>query len=308
MRGASLRILVLGSAAGGGFPQWNCACPNCRLAWDGDPRVQPRSQSSLAVSADGADWLLLNASPDIRQQVARSPELQPRGAGRHSPIRAVILTNGDVDHVAGLLSLRERQALQVHASRSILEALDANPVFGVLDRAVVSLREAAPGRAFEPLPGLTVMAFPVPGKVPLYREGPTVEIGIESGETIGLEIRAAGRRALYVPGCAAVTPALLARAAGADVLFFDGTCFTDDEMVRLRLSEKTSNRMGHLAMSGPGGSMAALAAAGVGRKIYVHINNTNPVLVDGSPERQAVEAQGWDIGWDGLQITLEERP
>jgi pyrroloquinoline quinone biosynthesis protein B len=307
MRDASLRILVLGSAAGGGFPQWNCGCRNCRLAWAGDKRVTPRSQSSLAVSVDGASWLLLNASPDIREQIARSPELQPKAEGRHSPIAAVLLTNGDVDHVAGLLSLRERQAFTVHATGPILEALAANPIFHVLDRSIVRFTELAAGETLEPLPGLRVTPFPVPGKVPLYREGETVEIGIESGETIGLEIAGAGRRVLYVPGCAHVTPRLAGRIAGADVLFFDGTCYHDDEMVRLGLSQKTSTRMGHLAMAGPGGSVTSLAKVPVGRRVFVHVNNTNPVLVEGSPERRAVEEAGWEIGWDGLRITLEDQ-
>ncbi|MFO1151502.1 MAG: pyrroloquinoline quinone biosynthesis protein PqqB [Alsobacter sp.] len=303
-----MRILVLGSAAGGGFPQWNCGCPNCRLAWAGDPRVTPRSQSSLAASVDGRSWLLLNASPDIRQQIAQFPELQPQAQGRHSPIASVLLTNGDVDHVAGLLSLREGQAFTVHATAPILEALAANPIFGVLDRSVVRFAELAAGEALEPLPGLRVTPFAVPGKVPLYREGETVEIGIESGETIGLEIAGAGRRVLYVPGCAQVTRRLADRIVGADVLFFDGTCYQDDEMVRLGLSQKTSTRMGHLAMAGPDGSVARLAELPVDRRVFVHINNTNPVLVAGSPERRAVEDAGWEIGWDGLRITLEERP
>jgi pyrroloquinoline quinone biosynthesis protein B len=308
MRDPALRILVLGSAAGGGFPQWNCSCPVCSLAWAGDPRVTPRTQSSLAVSADGECWALLNASPDIRKQIADSPELHPGGNGRHSPIRAVVLTNADVDHVAGLLSLRERQPFVVHCSAPIREALAANPIFGVLDPACVSIRDTPLDEAFEPVPDVTIVPFAVPGKVPLYQEAGTVDIGAETGVTVGLEIRAGGRRAIYVPGCAAVTPQLMDRLHGADVLFFDGTCHVDDEMVRLGLSTKTASRMGHLAMAGAAGSMAALAPARVGRRIFVHINNTNPVLVEGSPERRAAEAGGWEIGWDGMRVTYEETP
>ena len=305
MRNGSLRILVLGSAAGGGFPQWNCGCPNCRLAWRGDPRVERRTQSSLAVSVDGERWLLLNASPDLREQIAQSPELQPRGAGRHSPIEAVFLTNGDVDHVAGLLTLRERQPLVVHGGARVLAELGRNSIFGVLDRSVTRFETAEPDEVVETSVGVSVTAFVVPGKTPLYLEDENLLIGVETGDTIGLDISGGGQRFFYIPGCAAVTPRLLDRLAGADLLFFDGTCFTNEEMVRLGLSEKTAARMGHLAMSGPAGSMAALAGADVRRKIFVHINNTNPVLVDGAPERRAVEAQGWEIGRDGLRITLE---
>ncbi len=296
-----MRIIVVGSAAGGGFPQWNCRCPTCRLAWDGDPRVTPRSQSSLAVSADGLNFLLVNASPDLRQQILATPALHPREGARHSPIAAVILTSGDVDHLAGLLTLRERQPFALHASPSLLAMLDADPVFAVLDRAHVT-RHATRLEADHAIAGLSVRPFAVPGKVPLFLEGETVEVGHETDLTVGLDIRAGGRRIVHVPGCAAVTPALLDRIAGADLLLFDGTTFTDDEMPRLGLSPKTAARMGHVAMSGPDGSLARLADADVGAKVYVHINNTNPVLVEGSPERLAVEAAGWRVAHDGLEI------
>ena len=302
-----MHIIVIGSAAGGGFPQWNCRCPNCRLAWAGDPRVSPRTQSSLAVSADGRGWVLVNASPDLRQQILATPALHPgRGAddaSRDSPIRAVVLTNGDVDHVAGLLTLRERQPFALHASPSLHAMLDADPVFAVLDRTLVSRRVLALDEA-SAVEGLSVTPFAVPGKVPLFLESGEVEIGRETDMTVGLDIRANGRRAVHVPGCAAVTPALLERVRGADLLLFDGTTYTDDEMPRLGLSEKTAARMGHVAMGGPGGSLETLAGAEVGAKVYVHINNTNPALVDGSAERRAVEAAGWRIAHDGMEFTL----
>ena len=300
----ALHVIVLGSAAGGGFPQWNCRCPVCRLAWDGDPRVSHRTQSSLAVSADGRSWTLLNASPDLRQQVLATPALHPRHGDRDTPISAVMLTNGDVDHIAGLLCLRERQPFRLLASPAIQAMIASDPAFGVLDPAVV---ERSPVRSGEPVDlgaGLSAEAFPVPGKVPLFLETGAVDIGTETEMTTGLDILAGGRRMVYVPGCAAVTDRLLERIDGADLLVFDGTTYTDDEMVRLGLSPKTAARMGHLAMSGPGGSMAALADVTVGRRIYSHINNTNPVLVDGSPERRAVEAAGWEIAFDGMEIVL----
>lgn len=298
-----MKIVILGSAAGGGFPQWNCRCPNCRLAWAGDPRVSRRTQSSLAVSADGRDWVLVNASPDLRQQIVATPDLHPRQGARDTPIAAVILTNGDVDHVAGLLTLRERQPFALHASPSLHALLDADPVFGVLDPALVS-RHAMTLDAPSAVAGLRVTPFAVPGKVPLFLESGEVEIGRETDMTLGLVIEAAGRRAVHVPGCAAVTDALLARVAGADLLLFDGTTYTDDEMVGLGLSPKTAARMGHVAMSGPHGSLSALAGAEVTRRVYVHINNTNPVLVEGSPERRVVEAAGWQVAHDGMEIAL----
>lgn len=298
-----MRIIVLGSAAGGGFPQWNCRCPTCSLAWAGDPRVVPRSQSGLAVSADGVAWVLINASPDLRQQIVATPALHPAAERRHSPVAAVVLTNGDVDHVAGLLTLRERQAFALHASPSLHAMLDADPVFAVLDRGLVTRHATALDRTGD-IAGLAVTPFAVPGKVPLFLESGEVEIGRETDMTVGLDIRAGGRRAVHVPGCAAVTPALLDRIAGADLLLFDGTTFTDDEMPRLGLSPKTAARMGHVAMSGPEGSLARLAGAAVGAKVYVHINNTNPALVAGSPERAAVEAAGWRLAEDGLEFAL----
>ena len=298
-----MRIIVIGSAAGGGFPQWNCRCPTCRLAWAGDPRVSARTQSSLAVSADGRSWILVNASPDLRQQILATPALHPRDGSRHSPIRAVVLTNGDVDHVAGLLTLRERQSFALHASPSLQAMLDADPVFAVLDRGLVTRHAMELGRA-SAVEGLSVTPFAVPGKVPLFLESGEVALGTETDMTVGLDIRAGDRRAVHVPGCAAVTPALLDRIRGADLLLFDGTTYTDDEMPRLGLSEKTAARMGHVAMGGPGGSLAALAGAEVGAKVYLHINNTNPALVEGSAERGAVEAAGWRVAHDGMEFAL----
>jgi pyrroloquinoline quinone biosynthesis protein B len=299
-----LRIVVLGSAAGGGFPQWNCRCPVCELAWAGDRRVSARTQSSLAVSADGERWLLLNASPDIRQQVLATPALQPQARGRHSPIEGVFLSNGDVDHVGGLLALRERQRLTVYATDAVLNVIDGNPIFRVLDPALVRRTAVALDRPVDTGLGLEVTAFAVPGKVPLHQERGDVSVGAETDTTVGLKIAGAGTHAFYIPGCAAVTPSLVRRIAGAPLLFFDGTTYTDDEMVRLGLSQKTARRMGHVAMSGPDGSLQGLAAAELGRTVYVHINNTNPVLVEGSAERRAVEAAGWEVAYDGMEIEL----
>jgi pyrroloquinoline quinone biosynthesis protein B len=299
-----LRIIVLGSAAGGGFPQWNCLCPVCRLAWSGDKRVKPRTQSSLAVSSDGERWLLLNASPDLRQQIIATPQLHPHGKSRQSPIAAVFLTNGDVDHLTGLLTLREQQSFTVFGSKATLGEVSGSRIFGVLNRELVHLKQVAVDAVVETGIGLKVTPFSVPGKVPLYLESGSVEIGAEGEETLGLEISDGAKTFFYIPGCADVTPRLQQRLRNADLLFFDGTTFTDDEMLHLGLSTKTARRMGHTAMNGENGSMQRLADLGIGRKIYVHINNTNPVLIEDSPERAKVEAAGWDVSHDGMEVRL----
>jgi pyrroloquinoline quinone biosynthesis protein B len=299
-----VRIIVLGSAAGGGFPQWNCSCPMCRKAWAGDPDVRPRTQSSLAVTADGHRWLLLNASPDIRAQIQATPALHPARDGRHSPIAAVLLTNGDVDHVAGLLTLREKQPFALYGTPATLDVLRGDSVFGVLDRAVVDERPMRLDAPIDTGLGLMVTPFAVPGKVPLYLEGEEVELATETESVVAVEVTDGRTRFVYAPGCAAVTPALRAKIEGAPLLFFDGTTYTDDEMPRLGLSPKTARRMGHMPMSGPDGSMAALAGAEVARRVYLHINNTNPVLVETSPERAEVEGAGWLVAHDGMEFEL----
>lgn len=292
-----MRMIVLGAAAGGGLPQWNCGCMNCRLARSG--AIPAASQSSLAVSGDGRTWAILNASPDLRAQAAVSPALHPTGA-RASPLRAVLLTNGDIDHVAGLLTLRERQPFVLRATAEILGALADNPVFGVLDESLVPRRPVRLGEPFDLLPGVEAELFAVPGKVPLYLEGEVVATDVEGEQTVGVRLG----RTFYVPGCAAMTPALAARLEGAAAVFFDGTLWEDDEMIRAGVGTKTGRRMGHMPVSGPDGSMAAFAELDVKRKIYVHLNNTNPLWRPDSAERAAAAAAGWEVGHDGMEVTL----
>ncbi|MCJ2111651.1 pyrroloquinoline quinone biosynthesis protein PqqB [Methylobacterium sp. HMF5984] len=299
-----MRVLILGSAAGGGLPQWNCRCPNCRLARSEPDRVRPRTQSSIAVSTDGGDWLLVNASPDIRQQLFDNPAMHPREGLRHSPIRAVLLTNGDVDHVAGLLTLREGQPYTLYGTGSILGSVAENRVFDVMAEGVVAREAITLGQRFEPLPGLAVTLFSVPGKVPLWLEDADLELGAESESTVGAMIEAGGRRLAYIPGCARVTEDLKARIAGVDALLFDGTVLHNDDMIRAGVGTKTGWRMGHVPMRGDGGSVAGLKDVAIGSRVFVHINNTNPVLVEGSPERAAVEADGWVVAHDGLTLSL----
>ena len=305
-----MRIIVLGAAAGGGFPQWNSACPVGQRAWRGDPAARWRTQCSLAITADGDRWALLNAAPDLRQQILATPALHPqvldpKAAPRHSPIHAVVLTNGDVDHVAGLLCLRESQPFALYASGAILKVLGENPIFNVLNPTYVSRHRLHLERATAVLPGLSVVPFAVPGKVALYLEDERLSIGAETEDTIGLELRGQdGLRVCFVPGCARVTPALAARLEGADLLFFDGTLWSDDEMIQSRTGAKTGARMGHVSVSGPDGSLAALRAVGIGRRIYLHINNTNPILLEDSPERALVTAAGWEVACDGMEMEL----
>src|SRR4051794_4682098 len=296
-----LTAIVLGAAAGGGFPQWNCNCAVCRLAWAGDPRVRARTQASLAVSADGHRWTLLNASPDLRAQIQTTPALQPKGL-RDTPIEAVVLTGGEIDQTAGLLSLRERSPFMLMATAATLAAVAGNPMFSALAPDVVSRRAITPGEKFA-LGGLQAEFFMVPGKLPLYLEGENPATAEESAANVGVEISDGNKRLAYVPGAAQMTPALRQRLARADAILFDGTLFTDDEMIRTGTGTKAGRRMGHMPIDGEGGSLLALEGLSA-RKIFVHINNTNPIMVDGSPERRRVESAGWEVAFDGMEIAL----
>jgi len=297
-----LRTLVLGSGAGGGVPQWNCSCRVCRLAWSGDSRVKPRTQVGVALSVDGESWVLLNASIDLRQQILATPALHPRGAGRHSPIVAVVLTNAEVDSSAGLLALRERQPVTVFGTQATLEAIGANRMFDVVDPAVAPRRAIRLDEPFEPLPGIRLELFAVPGKVPLWLEEGDVSTDDIGEATVCVAVEAAGARLVYAPACAHVTEELHARIADADVLFFDGTLYADDEMIANGLGDKTGRRMGHSPVSGPGGALETLARHTNVRRILIHINNSNPILVQGSEEEAKVKAAGWEIAFDGMEV------
>lgn len=298
-----MRILVLGAAAGGGFPQWNCNCAACRRSRSGDPAAPARTQTGLAVSRDGIHWHLVNASPDLREQIARTPQLYLREGLRGSPIRSVILTGGDIDVIAGLLSLCEGQPLAIHATASVHAILEANPVFEVLAREVVTRREVRLDEPFLLEDGLSATLFAVPGKVPLYMEnGEEMQPIVVDGTTVGLVLDDGERRAFVIPGCAGMTPDLADRLRGADIVFFDGTLWRDDEMIEAGLGKKSGRRMGHMSLSGPIGTLAAFDALGIKNKILIHINNSNPVLMADSRERAAVEAAGWIVPEDGLEV------
>lgn len=305
-----LRVIILGSGAGGGVPQWNCGCRVCRAARTDPPALQ-RTQTSIAVSADDRHWFLINASPDLRAQVNATPRLHPaRGELRHSPIAGVILTNGEIDAIAGLLTLREGSPFAIYAHADVLATLDANSIFNVLDRSRVSRVAIEPEVAFSPrLPDGTqaqieIVPFAVPGK-PAWYLGDTAR-DTRPGDTLGLEIkdRHSRRALIVVAACAAVTPELKARLDGAALVLFDGTLWRDDELIASHLGQKTGQQMGHIAMSGDHGAIAALAGLAIGRKMFLHINNSNPVLLPNSEERRVAEDAGWEIPDDGMELTL----
>ncbi|SDT47502.1 pyrroloquinoline quinone biosynthesis protein PqqB [Bradyrhizobium canariense] len=308
-----LRVVVLGAGAGGGVPQWNCGCPVCRMARTEQPELQ-RTQASVAISADGNHWFLINASPDLRQQVTATPQLHPaHGKLRHSPISGVILTNGEIDAVAGLLSMREGWPFTIYAHARVLSILKSNSVFNVLNEKNVRRQPIQVNEAFEPgLPdgspsGIEVLPFAVPGKSAWYLEGTAHPEGNDGeGDTLGLRIsdKSTGKHLYFLAACARVTDDLKSRLAGASAIFFDGTVWRDDELIVAGLGNKTGQGMGHIAMSGHAGAIESLAGLDIDSKMFLHINNSNPVLLSDSAERKTAERAGWQIPADGTEITL----
>lgn len=304
-----LRVVVLGAAAGGGVPQWNCGCPVCHSARQ-HPRLQS-TQASIAVSADDEHWFLINASPDLRQQLTATPQLHPkRGHLRHSPIAGVILTNSEIDAVAGLLSMREGSPFTLYAHPRVLTTLKHNSIFNALGDHVTREPIEIDG-IFEPklrdgsASGIEILPFAVPGKGAWYLEG-TAEGDDAEGDTLGLRIadKVTGRHFFFIAACARVTPELGARIKDAPLIFFDGTVWRDDELIAAGLGTKTGQRMGHISMSGDDGAIAELAELGIARKIFLHINNSNHALLPESAERKALEQAGWQIPADGTEVTL----
>jgi pyrroloquinoline quinone biosynthesis protein B len=302
-------IRVLGSAAGGGFPQWNCNCRNCDGVRKGTIRARARTQSSIAVSADRADWVLINASPDLLAQFRAFPALQPGRALRDTAVRAIVLIDAQIDHTTGLLMLREGAALEIYCTEQVREDLTrGNPLFNVLDhycgvewhritpdsRSTFSVTGAA---------GLAFTAVALKSKPPPYsphRNEP------RPGDNIGLRIAdTRSRRSLfYAPGLGEIEPHLQPLLAEADCLMLDGTFWTDDELVRLGASTKRARDMGHLPQSGPGGMLEALTPLRAARKILIHINNTNPILDEDSAERAALQAAAVEVAYDGMEVEL----
>lgn len=292
-------LKVLGAGAGGGLPQWNCGCRNCSDARDG--KLPQMTQSSVAVSATDVDWVILNTSPDIRAQLAATPALHPKSL-RGSPITATILSNGDVDHIAGLLTLREKTPFTVYATKGILDILDENGIFRVLDKDLVAKKPISLDQEFD-VAGLSITPFAVPGKIALFNEGADVNTNEMGEQTIGLRIAANGKVLNYIPGCACLPDWLVDQIDQGDMLLFDGTVWENEEMPKTGTGQKTGARMGHISMTGPDGSLARLADIRC-KKIYIHINNTNPVLQPQGPQRAEVTAAGWDIAQDGMEVSL----
>jgi pyrroloquinoline quinone biosynthesis protein B len=306
-----MRVILLGTAAGGGFPQWNCWCPTCRIARETPARAHPRTQSSIAVSADGERWFLFNASPDVREQLHW---LTPRGIGpapgssRYVPIEAVVFTDAELDHTMGLALLREARALRVYATEAVEAVLERDSRLLPVTRAFADVRMdrlalhrlvTLVDRSGAPTP-LTVETFAVAGDPPRFADE------ARPGHTVGLIVRdsAGGGSVAFVPGCGAIDGALRASLAGAGLILFDGTFWTDDELITLGISTSTARAMGHVPISGPDGSLAVLAGMTDARRVYTHINNSNPILVEDSPQRRAVSDAGIIVGVDGAEFLV----
>jgi pyrroloquinoline quinone biosynthesis protein B len=294
-------LRVLGSAAGGGSPQWNCGCPVCAAVRSGDGL--PRTQSSVAVSPDYRRWFLINVSPDVRAQIEAFPSLHPHDGDRATPLEAVLLTDAELDHTLGLLLLREARALRLYATPAVHKTLwDGSGILRTLERyCAVEWRAVVPGADVPLADGLSCRAFEVP-TTKRARFGSEVDHGRVVGYRLTDE--RSGGTLVYLPGVQALTPALRAEIDGCDCLLIDGTCWRDDELARLGLAGKTSREMGHLPIDGPDGSLAQLPSLDVRRTIFVHMNNTNPILLADAPERRIVEDSGMEVAVDGLEVEV----
>ncbi|MBI1916818.1 MAG: pyrroloquinoline quinone biosynthesis protein PqqB [Planctomycetes bacterium] len=304
-----MHIRILGSAAGGGVPQWNCRCPNCAAAWDGSPAVQPRTQSSVAVSADGRAWFLLNVSPDVRQQILAFPELgPPEGQQRGTAIAGCVLTDAELDHTAGLLILREEPPLSLFGTPVVHRWLSSSnlihmfltliprswtklPLYEFID---LTLPDGSPS-------GLRVQAFPLGDHVPRF----IPEQG-QLGSVVGLLVqnKKTGGRLVYAPGVEEISPGLKSAAQGADCILIDGTFWDDDEPLRFGIGQRSAREMGHLPVSGPEGSLDWLSGLKAPHRVYVHINNTNPMLNECGPGYRRVSECGVRVGADGDHFEL----
>ena len=304
-----MRIRVLGSAAGGGFPQWNCNCPNCDGVRKGAIRAVPRTQSSIAISSNESEWILFNASPDILAQFRSFPELQPARSLRDTAVASIILMDAQIDHTTGLFMLREGKPLEIYATEMAREDLTTgNPIFEILKHYCGVHWNPIPVRERSPFTvigggGLEFTAVPVSSKPPPYsphRESP------RDGDNIGMRVKdlQSGKVLFYAPGLGEIEPQVRPFLAEADCLMIDGTFWTDDEMVQLGVSKKRGRDIGHLPQSGSGGMIEVLKPLKASRKILIHINNTNPILNEESPERRTLDAAGIEVAWDGMDIAL----
>lgn len=304
-----MKIRVLGSAAGGGFPQWNCNCRNCDGVRKGTIRAQARTQSSITVSGNGTDWVLFNASPDLLAQYKSFPALQPARGIRDTGIRSIVLMDAQIDHTTGLLMLREGKPLEIYCTDMAREDLTTgNPLFNILGHYCgVNWHQipTAPGNSFQVIGAddLRFTAVALKSKAPPYsphRDNP------HEGDNIGVRITdtRSGKSLFYAPGLGEIESHLKPFLEEADCLMVDGTFWTDDEMVRLGVSKKHARDIGHLPQSGPGGMIEVLRPLKAGRKILIHINNTNPILDEDSTQRRELAEAGIEVAYDGMDIEL----
>ncbi|CAA0080681.1 Coenzyme PQQ synthesis protein B [Zhongshania aliphaticivorans] len=304
-----MRVHILGSAAGGGFPQWNCNCRNCYGVRNGKINASARTQSSIAVSLDGERWLLINASPDIRAQLEANPALQPKRGLRDTGIGAVVLVDSQIDHASGLLMLREGCPFDVYASSMVHQDLSSGfPVFPMLESwngGINYCELAIDGSAISPrgFEGLTITAVPIHGKAPPYsphRHDPHV------GDNVALYIQdvKTGRSVFYAPGLSGLDEPVLEYMIRSDCLMVDGTFWREDEMIYAGVGTKLAKEMGHLPQSGRGGMIELLRCFPEHRKILIHINNTNPILDNNSAERRVLDKEGIEVAYDGMEIDL----
>ena len=303
-----MHVLLLGSAAGGGFPQWNCWCPGCRTARTQPSLAVPRSQSSAAISADGVRWFLLNASPDVRDQLRWMQGQPSAGAVRHVPIEGVVLTDAELDHTLGLVLLREGGHMAVYATDAVSGIIEHDSrilattrAFSQVPMTPLAVNQTTPLLYREGSPsGLSVEAFEVPAGPPRFASHD------DAGHTVGLMIReeASGRVCAFVPGCGGLDESLLQRLAASDALLFDGTFWQDDELIALGVGTRTARQLDHLPISGPDGSLARLAELPCRHRVYTHINNTNPILLEQSPQRDTVNRAGLAVGFDGWRVEI----
>jgi pyrroloquinoline quinone biosynthesis protein B len=300
-------VKVLGAAAGGAFPQWNCACSQCRRLRSGTFAGHPRTQAQVAISADGISWTLLNASPDLRFQIESTPQLWPAGSSLHSPLQSVVITAAEADTVAGLLSLREFQPLDIYATPSVLRILrEDNSLFGLLDRVPRQAvwKEIRPDTEFS-VGSVRFRPFSLPGGFPGFVRPDRKSELVSSEAVLGLLIDSpSGGSIAYLPGAAKVEDSWREFLDECDVLLFDGTFWTEDELCRVRGGGKGASEMGHLPLSGPCGSLAALRDIQCPRKIFFHINNTNPILDESSAAYAEVREAGWEVALDGMEIEV----
>ena len=299
-------VRVLGSAAGGGFPQWNCTCPSCRAVRTGSRPCVPRSQSSIAVSIDRQQWFLFNASPDIQSQIESFPDLHP-DEGRVVRLQAVLLTDAELDHTLGLLLMREGRGLEVHATESVHETLTTGTgVLRTLEAyCPVKWQPVLPGADVALGDGLSYRAFDVSTDKRMRFPSPSRRAATH-GRVVGYRVTdtSSGRSLVYLPCAQRLTPEVLEELADCSGLLVDGTCWRDDEMPSLGLASKTSREMGHVPIDGPGGSLELLSPLPIDRKVYLHINNTNPILLEDSPQRRILARHGMEVAVDGMELEI----